>query len=134
MVRSTVKFLLLTEAFAVATYAFGWWTVPLLAFAWAAFVPTRRPVLFATICAAAGWASMLLLDAARGPVDTVGARFGGILGVSSIALIAITIVYAALLAWSASLVGAAIRKSLFRKVVESEEPAPLSGSLQRGEE
>lgn len=124
MLRSTVKFLLLTEAFAVATYAFGWWTVPLLAFAWAAFVHTRRPVLFATICAASAWAAMLLLDAARGPVNMVGARFGGILGVPSIALIAITILFAALLAWSASFVGAAIRKSLFRKLVESEEPAP----------
>ncbi len=124
MFRSTVKFLLLTEAFAVATYAFGWWAVPLLAFAWAAFVHTRRPVLFATICAASAWAAMLLNDAARGPVNTVGDRFGGILGIPSIALIAITIVFAALLAWSASCVGAAVRKSLFRKVVESEQPAP----------
>ncbi len=124
MFRSTVKFLLLTEAFAVTTYAFGWWAVPLLAFAWAAFVHTRRPVLFATICAASAWAAMLLNDAARGPVNTVGDRFGGILGIPSIALIAITIAFSALLAWSASCVGAAVRKSLFRKVVESEKPAP----------
>jgi hypothetical protein len=130
MFRSTVKFLLLTEAFAVTTYAFGWWAVPLLAFAWAAFVHTRRPVFFATICAASGWAAMLLLDAARGPVNTVGERFGGTLGVPAIALIAITILFATLLAWSASFVGAAIRKALFHKAVEiaveSEEvePAP----------
>src|SRR5688572_11148659 len=50
MLRATVKFLLLTEAFAVATFAFGWWAVPLLAFAWAAFVDTKRPVMFATLC------------------------------------------------------------------------------------
>jgi Ca2+/H+ antiporter len=124
MLRSTVKFLLLTEAFAVTTYAFGWWAVPLFAFAWAAFVHTRRPVLFATICAASAWAAMLLNDAARGPVSTVGDRFGGILGIPSVALIAITIFFAALLSWSASCVGAAVRKSLFRKVVESEEAAP----------
>jgi hypothetical protein len=124
MLRSTVKFLLLTEAFAVTTYAFGWWAVPLLAFAWAAFVHTRRPVLFATICAASAWAAMLLNDAARGPVSTVGDRFGGILGIPSIALIAITILFAALLGWSASCVGATIRKSLFRKVLASEDAAP----------
>lgn len=66
----------------------------------------------------------MLNDAARGPVNTVGARFGGILGISSPALIAITIVFAALLAWSASCVGAAVRTALFRDTVESEEPKP----------
>lgn len=119
MLRSIVKFLLLTEAFAVTTYAFGWWAVPLLAFGWAALVHTRRPVFFATICAASAWTAMLLLDAARGPVNAVGERFGGILGVPAIALIAITILFATLLAWSASFVGAAIRKSVFHKAVET---------------
>ena len=124
MFRSTVKFLLLTEAFAVTTYAFGWWAVPLLAFSWAAFVHTRRPILFATICAGSAWAAMLLNDAARGPVNAVGERFGGILGIPSLALIAIKILFAALLAWSASCVGATVRQALFRKTVESEEPQP----------
>jgi hypothetical protein len=124
MLRSTVKFLLLTEAFAVTTYAFGWWAVPLLGFSWAAFVHTRRPILFATICAASAWAAMLLNDAARGPVTAVGDRFGGILGIPSIALIAITILFAALLAWSASCVGSSVRKALFRKTFELEKPQP----------
>jgi len=124
MLRATVKFLLLTEAFAVATFAFGWWAVPLLAFAWAAFVDTRRPVLFATGCATSAWIAVLLLDAARGPVDVVAARFGGVLGFPSVALIAVTIIYAALLGWSASVVGAAIRKPLLRKAAEPEEQAP----------
>lgn len=106
------------------TFALGWWAVPLLAFAWAAFVHTRRPVLFATMCATSAWTAVLLLDAARGPVDVVAARFGGILGFPSVALIAVTIIYAALLAWSASFVGAAMRKSLFRKAAEPEEQAP----------
>ena len=66
----------------------------------------------------------MLNDAARGPVNTVGDRFGGILGISSIALISVTIVFAALLAWSASCVGAAVRKALFRATVESEDPKP----------
>jgi hypothetical protein len=124
MLRATVKFLLLTEAFAVATFAFGWWAVPLLAFAWAAFVDTRRPVMFATMCATSAWIAVLLLNAARGPLDIVAARFGGVLGFPSVALIAATIIYAALLSWSASFVGAAIRKSLFRKPAEVEEPEP----------
>lgn len=121
-----MKFLLLTEAFAVTTFAFGWWAVPLLAFAWAAFVDTRRPVMFATICATSAWIAVLLLDAARGPVDIVAARFGGVLGFPSVALIAVTLIYAALLSWSASFVGAAIRKSLFRRAAKVKEPAPAS--------
>ena len=133
MFRSAVKFLLLTEAFAVTTYAFGWWAVPLLAFSWAAFVHTRRPILFATICSASAWAAMLLNDAARGPVNAVGDRFGGILGIPSIALIAITILFAALLAWSASCVGAAVRKALFHKALTSEpvEPAERQRATPR---
>jgi hypothetical protein len=126
MLRATVKFLLLTEAFAVTTFALGWWAVPLLAFAWAAFVDTRRPVLFATTCAGSAWTAMLLLDAARGPVDAVAARFAGIVGLPPIVLIAVTILFAALLAWSASIVGAAIRKSLFGKGVESSVTAPAA--------
>lgn len=122
MFRSTVKFLLLTETFAVTTYAFGWWAVPLLAFSWAAFVHTRSPILFATVCAGSAWAAMLLNDAARGPVNAVGDRFGGILGIPSVVLIATTILFAALLAWSASCVGATVRKALFRKTVEAVEP------------
>jgi hypothetical protein len=123
MLRAMVKFLLLTEAFAVATYALGWWAVPLLAFAWAAFVDTRsRPVFFATLCATAAWCGVLLLDAARGPVDVVAARFGGVVGFRPIVLIATTIVFATLLAWSASSVGSALRKSILAGRAESHEP------------
>jgi hypothetical protein len=81
--------------------------------------------LFATICAGSAWAAMLLNDAARGPVNAVGDRFGGILGIPSIALIAITILFSALLAWTASCVGATVRKALFRKTAEFVEPGPV---------
>jgi hypothetical protein len=33
--KNLVRFVLLAELFAVATYAFGWWTVPLIAALWA---------------------------------------------------------------------------------------------------
>ena len=82
--------------------------------------------MFATICATSAWIAVLLLDAARGPVDVVAARFGGMLGFPAGALIAVTIIYAALLSWSASFVGASVRKSLFRRAVEPEEQAPVT--------
>ena len=98
MLKTTVKFLLLTEAFAVGTFAFGWWAVPLLAFLWAVFVGTRsRPVFFATICATAAWCGILLLDAARGPLVAVAERFGGVFGFRPIVLMVVTILFPALL-------------------------------------
>lgn len=125
MLRATVKFLLLTEAFAVATFALGWWAVPLLAFLWAVFMDAkRRPVFFATVCATAAWCGVLLLDAARGPLSVVAERFGGVLGFPPVALIAITILFSALLAWSASSVGAAIRRFVVVRRAETRGPEP----------
>jgi hypothetical protein len=110
MIRAIVKFLLLSEAFAVATYAFGWWAIALLALI-CGLVMNRegRPVYYATICAAAGWLSLLLLDAARGPLGEVAVRFAGVMGFPPAALIATTLLFPALLAWSASSVGTVIR-------------------------
>ena len=110
MLRAVVRFLLLSEAFAVATYAFGWWVIPVVALV-CGLVMNRegRPIYYSTICAAAGWLSLLLLDAARGPLGEVAARFGGVMGFPPAALIVTTLIFPALLAWSASLLGTVIR-------------------------
>ena len=114
MLRAVVKFLLLSEAFAVATYASGWWAIPLVALV-CGLVMNRegRPIYYSTICAAAGWLSLLLLDAARGPLGEVASRFGGVLGFPPAALILTTLIFPALLAWSASALGAVIRAKFF---------------------
>lgn len=124
-----MKFLLLTEAFAVGTFALGWWAVPLLAFLWAVFVGTRsRPVFFATICATAAWCGILLLDAARGPLVAVAERFGGVFGFRPIVLMVVTILFPALLGWSASSVGSAIRGVLSSRQAVSREPTAATQS------
>jgi hypothetical protein len=129
MLRATVKFVLLTEAFAVATFALGWWAVPLLAFAWGALVDGRsRPVFLATICAMAGWGGVLLLDAARGPLDVVAQRFGGVIGFAPIVLISLTILFPALLAWSASSLGLVMRRFAAGRRLEQSEPAARAAS------
>ena len=130
-----MKFLLLTEAFAVATFALSWWAVPVLAFLWAVVIdPKSRPVFFATVCAIAAWCGVLLLDAARGPLLVVAERFGGVLGFPPVALIAITILFSALLAWSASSVGSALRRFLFvrRPALNTSETAaqPRPGAAE----
>lgn len=116
MVRAVVKFVLIAEAFAVATYALGWWAVPLIALLCGLTISLGgKPVFYATACAAAGWMMLLLLDAARGPLGEVAARFGGVMGFPPAALVATTLLFPALLAWSASSIGAAVRKKVIRK-------------------
>jgi hypothetical protein len=113
MVRAIVKFVLITEAFAVATFALGWWIVPVFAFILGMILDRNRgPVRYATFCAAAGWLSLLLLDAARGPLLDLAARFGGVMRVPSVALIALTLLFPALLAWSAASIGLAMKNSM----------------------
>jgi len=116
MLRAAVKFVLIAEAFAVGTYALGWWAVPLVALLCGLTISVDgKPVIYATVCAAAGWSMLLLLDAARGPLGEVAARFGGVMGFPPAALVVTTLLFPALLAWSASSIGAAVRKKVVRE-------------------
>jgi hypothetical protein len=108
--RNLVKFVLLAELFAVTTYALGWWTVPLVAALWAIVSRESNRALVASLCAAGGWASLLLLDVVKGPVGAMAEKLGGVMGVPGFVLLILTLVFPALLAWcSASLVAGVVR-------------------------
>lgn len=97
-----VRYVLLAEAFAVVTFGLGWWTVPLLAATWGFFSgdPNRaRNVAFA---AAGGWATLLALDAARGPVNVMADQLGTVMSIPPAALYVITLLFPALLALCAA--------------------------------
>lgn len=112
-----VQYVLLAEAFAVATFALGWWTVPIVAAVWALVSADPRRVRNAGIAAAAGWATLLVLDAVKGPVGTMASQLGGIMRVPAPVLVILTLVFPALLAWSAG--------ALFsRGRVSAELPTP----------
>ncbi|HEY0242947.1 MAG TPA: hypothetical protein VGC52_09810 [Gemmatimonadaceae bacterium] len=102
MLRSVVKAVLLAEAFAVATFALGWWSVPIVAVLYAAASKRRYPARFAGLCAAGGWGALLLLDFAKGPVANMGTRLGGVMGVPPAVLFVLTLLFPALLAWCAA--------------------------------
>jgi len=124
MLGKAVKFLLLTEAFAVATYAAGWWAVPAFAMICGLAVePKARPVRFIALCAASGWASLLLLDTARGPMGELSRRFAGVMGLPPAVLIAVTLLFPALLAWSAATIGVAVRRMIPVSRAQPSEPA-----------
>jgi hypothetical protein len=94
---------------AAATVVGGWWTIPVLAAAWARVLP--RDAATATLCAlgaASGWALLLAWDAAHGPVGTVARRVGGVFLLPGWGFVGLTLLFAALLAAAAA---AAARKS-----------------------
>ena len=106
--RTIVKAILIAELFAVATYALGWWTVPLIAAAWGFVSRDENVAPYTALCAMAGWATLLLLDAAKGPVANMAARLGGVMGIPSVLLYVLTLLFPALLAWSAAKLSAGL--------------------------
>ncbi len=101
---SFVKYLLLSEAFAVTTYGLGWWSVPIVAAVWSVFSTDAHRVRNAGLAAAAGWASLLLLDVWRGPVSTMADQLGALMGLPPFFLYAVTLAFPTILAWSAAII------------------------------
>jgi hypothetical protein len=100
--RNFVKVILLAEAFAVTTFGLGWWSVPLVAALWGLVSREDRRARTAALCAAGGWATLLLLDFARGPVATMGTQLGGVMNLPPAVLYLVTLIFPALLAWAAA--------------------------------
>ena len=100
--RKFVTVVLLAEAFAVTTYAVGWWSVPVVAVVSGFVSSDSNRARIAALCAGGGWATLLLLDAAKGPVGAMATRLGGVMGIPPALLLLLTLVFPMLLAWTAS--------------------------------
>ena len=114
--RSLLAFLALTLAFAAST-ALGWWAVPATAALWGALRPSqRRPALAAALAAALAWAGWLLVDAftGNGAFGVLAARLSALMSLPVVALVVLTLAFAAVLAWSAAAVSGAIAERLGR--------------------
>ncbi len=98
------SWLLLTILCAIATVLVAWWAVPVVVAVWTALLPRRGGVLTATAAGAAAWGGLLLFAARNGRIDDVAALLGAILGASAWSVVALTLLYGALLAGSAALV------------------------------
>jgi hypothetical protein len=102
---------LLGTALAVAalTWLLGWWGVVIAALV-AGFVLQRRHgaawlVALATVVA---WAALLVIDAVGGRFSTLASAIAGVMRVPAAALLLVTLLFGALLGWSAAAVGAEI--------------------------
>lgn len=99
-----VRYVLLAEAFAVATFGLGWWAVPIIAAAWGFFSTDPARVRNVALAAALGWATLLILDAVRGPVSAMGTQLGAVMGLPPVVLYLVTLVFPALLALCAAMI------------------------------
>jgi len=97
-----VTVILLAEAFTVATFGLGWWSVPIVAALFALLSREKNRAGIAAACAAGGWLTLLLLDFAKGPVAMMGTRLGGVMGLPPAVLYVATLILPALIAWSAA--------------------------------
>jgi hypothetical protein len=103
------RLVLLATAFAVATFALGWWAVPLVAAAYAAITTAQRgSAIISGLAAMLGWGALLAITASRGPVGTLAAELGGVLQIRPIGVYAVTIAFPGLLAISAAVVARAL--------------------------
>ena len=103
------RLVLLTTAFAVATFALGWWAVPLVAAGYAAITTAQRgSAILSGVAAMLGWGALLAITASRGPVGTLAAELAGVLQLRPIGVYAVTIAFPGLLAISAAVVARAL--------------------------
>jgi hypothetical protein len=117
--RKAASFVTLVAAFALAT-KLGWWTVPLVAALWGLLHPRLpRPALWASAAAGLAWVAWLAFDAVRGQgaMGVLATRLGGVMRLAIPALFLVTILFPALLAWSATVLAGGLASFVSRSGV-----------------
>lgn len=85
---------------ALGTWYGGWWVIPSVAAAWQ-LVRRKEPGWLPALAACVGWAALLLL-LPLGPLDRLDSRMSRLLYLPPLGATAVTLAFAALLAWSAA--------------------------------
>ncbi len=102
----------LSLEFALGTAIFGWWAVPAIGLiAGLALGRRRRPGWLSAIAAALAWCAVLVVYRfADYPVATLLHRLAGAMRLPGWGLVAMTLLFPALLAGSSAALGGALRK------------------------
>ncbi len=104
--------LVLAGAMAVGTAALGWWAVPALGLAYGAWRSAdRTAAATAGISALLAWGALMAWNWWAGPVSELSVSLGAIMGLPGRALLLATLLFPAVLASTAAVVGAAIRRA-----------------------
>jgi hypothetical protein len=108
--RSIALFVAAVAAMAVGTWSAGWWAVPLVGAAWGWVAAADRTLpLQAALAGANAWGALLALQLPGGGMERVAGTVGTLLGIGGPALVALTLLYPALLAASAAALVRAVR-------------------------
>ena len=109
--------LFVAAAMAALTWLIGWWGVLVAALVIGyVFRAEGGGGWRIAVAAALAWSMLLAFDAVSGPVGVLGQRLGGVLRVPAVVLVLVTLLFPALLAWSAAtVVAAALRQRTTRQ-------------------
>jgi hypothetical protein len=115
-VRFALRVLLLALSFAIGTWILGWWAVPLFAaIAGVLARYVRHQGVAAALAATVAWGTLLAWSAAQGSVWSFSRMAGGAMGISGVALILLTLLFPAALAWLATDVAQLIARWVGKK-------------------
>ena len=96
-------------AMAALTWLIGWWGVLVAALVIGfVFRAESGGGWRIAVAGALAWAALLALDAVSGPVSLLGAKLGGVLRVPAAVLMLVTLLFPAMLAWSAATFAAVV--------------------------
>jgi hypothetical protein len=100
----------------IGAWLIGWWIVPLAALAVSVVWWQRTDIAQQTMWGAvAGWLVLLLVDSLHGRTWALARAAGGALYLPWGLLIPVTLLFAALLAWSTAVLTRALRVALERR-------------------
>ena len=101
-----LAFLAVAAAVAALTWLLGWWGVVVAALIAGVLLRRRRGAAWLIALAAiVGWSALILVDMLGGRFSTLAASIAGVMRVPVPALLVVTLLFGALLAWSAAVVG-----------------------------
>jgi hypothetical protein len=105
-----IKVLAIVAAILVAaTWVVGWWGVPVVAAVVGAVLCTRRGIAGVTALAAViAWSVLIIVDGASGRFGALARAVAGTLTLPASVLLTVTLLFSALLAWSAAALGVEI--------------------------
>ena len=100
---------------AVLTWALGWWGVVVGALLAGAALWRRRGVAWVVAVASiVAWGALILVNSVGGRFPTLASSLAGVMRLPPALLVIVTLLFGALLAWSAAVLGAEIGRLVHR--------------------
>ena len=101
-----LAFLAVAAGVATLTWLLGWWGVVVAGLIAGVLLRQRNGAAWLVALAAmAGWSALIVVDMLGGRFSTLAASIANVMRVPAPALLVVTLLFGALLAWSAAVVG-----------------------------